>query len=81
MTGPSHNEKATQAYKLFTEGKTPVEVAIQLGLSEKEAYQILYGILEIKAPIRLISYLPGIKGKSILCSEAMQVSKKTRNNN
>jgi hypothetical protein len=33
----SHNEKATQAYKLFSEGKTPVEVAIQLNLSEKEA--------------------------------------------
>jgi len=24
----SHNEKATQAYKLFTEGKKPVELAI-----------------------------------------------------
>src|SRR5437763_6684956 len=32
----SPNEKATQAYKLFDEGKTPVEVAVQLGLSEKE---------------------------------------------
>ena len=31
------NEKATQAYKLFTERKKPVEVAIQLSLSEKEA--------------------------------------------
>jgi DNA-binding CsgD family transcriptional regulator/polyhydroxyalkanoate synthesis regulator phasin len=31
------NEKDTQAYKLFSEGKTPVEVAIQLNLSEKEA--------------------------------------------
>jgi polyhydroxyalkanoate synthesis regulator phasin len=31
------NEKATQAYKLFTEGKKPVEVAIQLNLPEKEA--------------------------------------------
>ena len=31
------NEKATQAYKLFIEGRKPVEVAIQLGLSEKEA--------------------------------------------
>ena len=32
----SNNEKATHAYKLFEE-KMPVEVAIQLGLSEKEA--------------------------------------------
>jgi cell division protein FtsB len=31
------NEKATKAYKLFSEGKKPVEVAIQLYLSEKEA--------------------------------------------
>ena len=31
------NEKATQAYRLFSEGKKPVEVAIQLSLSEKEA--------------------------------------------
>jgi DNA-binding CsgD family transcriptional regulator len=34
----SHSiEKATQAYRLFSEGKKPVEVAIQLNLSEKEA--------------------------------------------
>jgi hypothetical protein len=31
------NQKSTHAYKLFGEGKTPVEVAIQLNLSEKEA--------------------------------------------
>ena len=33
----SSNEKATQAHKLFSEGKKPVDVAIQLSLSEKEA--------------------------------------------
>jgi hypothetical protein len=33
----SHNEKATRAYKLFSEGKKPIEVAIQLDLSEKKA--------------------------------------------
>jgi DNA-binding CsgD family transcriptional regulator len=32
----SPNEKATKAYKLFNEGKKPVEVAIQLSLSEKQ---------------------------------------------
>ena len=31
------NEKSTQAYKLFREGKKPIEVAMQLGLSEREA--------------------------------------------
>ena len=36
--GKSHsNQKSTQAYKLFSEGKKPVDVAIQLSLSEKEA--------------------------------------------
>jgi hypothetical protein len=33
----SNNEKATKAYKLFDEGNKPVEVAIQLGLSERQA--------------------------------------------
>jgi len=33
----SSNKKATQAYKLFREGKKPAEVATQLSLSEKEA--------------------------------------------
>ena len=74
------NQKSTQAYKLFSEGKKPVDVAIQLNLSEKEATRYLYRILETKASIQFISYLPGIKGKSFLYPEAMQVSKKTRNN-
>jgi hypothetical protein len=33
----SPNEKATQAYKLYDEGKKPVDVAVRLGLFEKEA--------------------------------------------
>jgi DNA-binding CsgD family transcriptional regulator len=33
----SNNEKATQAYKLISEGKKPVEVAILLALSERQA--------------------------------------------
>ena len=31
------NQKSTQAYKLFSEGRKTVDVAIQLGLSEKKA--------------------------------------------
>src|SRR6476646_9368487 len=31
------NEKSTEAYKFFSEGRKPVDVAIQLNLSEKEA--------------------------------------------
>src|SRR5205823_10360946 len=42
------NEKATQAYKLFSEGKTPVEVAIQLSLSEKEATRYYTGYWKLK---------------------------------
>jgi DNA-binding CsgD family transcriptional regulator len=49
----SPNEKATQAYKLYSEGKRPVEVAIQLGLSERQAtkycreYWELTGLYEL----------------------------------
>jgi hypothetical protein len=37
----SSNEKATQAYKLFSEGKKPVQVAIELGLREGTSKQVL----------------------------------------
>jgi hypothetical protein len=49
----SPNEKSTKAYKLFDEGKKPVEVAVQLCLSEKEAtryyteYWRLKGLYEL----------------------------------
>src|SRR5919206_3334751 len=54
----SPNEKATQAYEFFSEGKTPVDVAVQLCLSEKEATRyytntILHRILEAKGPKRI----------------------------
>jgi hypothetical protein len=38
------NEKATQAYKLFSERKKPVDVAIQLNLSEKEVTRFYVGV-------------------------------------
>ena len=80
MADSQSNQKSTQAYKLFSEGNKPVEVAIELGLSEKEATRYLYRILETKGPIQFISDLPRIKGRSFLYPEAMQVSKKTWNN-
>ncbi|HET7285622.1 MAG TPA: hypothetical protein VFI70_13140 [Nitrososphaeraceae archaeon] len=52
----SPNEKSTQAYKLFNEGRKPVDMAIQLNLSEKEATRYfteywrlkhLYGLYDI----------------------------------
>ena len=42
------NQKSTQAYKLFSKGKTPVEVAIQLGLSEKQATRYCREYWELK---------------------------------
>jgi hypothetical protein len=42
------NQKSTQAYKLFSEGYKPVEVAIQLGLSERQATKYCREYLELK---------------------------------
>ena len=50
------NGRLPQAYEIFSEGKTPVEVAIQLSLSEKEAIRFyteywrlkrIYGLCQI----------------------------------
>jgi hypothetical protein len=47
--GSSHfNQKSTQAYKLFGKGKKPVEVDIQLGLSERQASKYCREYWEIK---------------------------------
>jgi hypothetical protein len=37
-------DKATQAYKLFSEGKKPIEVAIALGLDRKETIASYYSV-------------------------------------
>jgi hypothetical protein len=73
------NEKATQAYKLFTEGKKPVEVAIQLGLSEKEATRYLTEYWKLKHLYGLYHIYQESKG-NLSYHEAMQVTKKTSNN-
>jgi uncharacterized coiled-coil DUF342 family protein len=44
----SSNEKATQAYKLFSEGKKLSDVAIELGLREKEASKLFGEFLRLK---------------------------------
>src|SRR6188472_2055970 len=43
-----YNQKSTQAYKLFSEGYKPVEVAIQLGLPEKQATRYCREYWELK---------------------------------
>jgi hypothetical protein len=37
----SSNKKATQSYKFFSEGKSLIQVSIELGLKEKEASKLL----------------------------------------
>ena len=44
----SPNEKATKAYKLYDEGKKPVEVAVQLGLSERQVIRYCREYWELK---------------------------------
>jgi hypothetical protein len=44
----SHNEKATQAYRLFSEGKRLVEVSIELGLRENDASKYFHEYLRLK---------------------------------
>jgi hypothetical protein len=56
------NEKATQAYKLFSEGKKPVEVAIQLNLSEKEATRYYTEYWKLKRLYKLHSIYKELKG-------------------
>jgi hypothetical protein len=56
------NEKATQAYKLFDEGKKPVEVAIELGLSEKEVTRYYTEYWRLKSLYKLHSIYKESKG-------------------
>jgi len=42
------NQKATKAYKLFSEGKKPIEMAIQLGLSERQVTKYCREYWELK---------------------------------
>ena len=58
----SPNEKATQAYKLFSEEKKPVEVAIQLGLSEKEATRYYTEYWRLNHLYKLHSMYKELKG-------------------
>ena len=58
----SPNEKATQVYKLFSEGYKPVEVAIELGLSEKEAIRYYTEYWRLMHLYKLHSIYREIKG-------------------
>jgi chorismate mutase len=50
------NQKSTQAYKFFSEGYKPVEVVIQLGLSERQATKYCREYWELKG-LHELTYL------------------------
>jgi len=54
-------DKATQAYKLFSKGKTPVEVAIELGLGEKQTSRFFKEFWTLKHQHGLYSLYEEIK--------------------
>src|SRR6185437_9533250 len=49
----SNNEKATQAYKLFSEAKKPIEVAIELNLREGQVNKFFREFWKLKRQYRL----------------------------
>ena len=58
----SPNAKATLAYKLYDKGKKPVEVAVRLGLSEKEVTRSYTEYWRLKRLNELYSIYKEIKG-------------------
>ena len=56
-----NNEKATQAYKLFSEGKKSVQVAIELGLREKQVNKLYREFCKLKNLNELYEIYPQIE--------------------
>ena len=60
--GSSHsNQKSTQAYKLFSEGRKPVDVAIELGLREKQVNNFFRDFWKLKRMNKLYQICPQIE--------------------
>jgi hypothetical protein len=72
----SPNEKATKAYKLYDEGKKPVEVAVRLGLSEKEVTRYYTEYWRLKGQNELHSIYKEIKGDLSLILKLYRLSKR-----
>jgi hypothetical protein len=51
-------DKATQAFKLFSEGKKPIQVAIALGLDRKETMRLHRDVWKLKRYHNLLPILP-----------------------
>jgi DNA invertase Pin-like site-specific DNA recombinase len=56
----SPNEKATQAYRLFSEGKKPFEVAIELGIRETQVNKFFREFWKLKNLNELYEIYPQI---------------------
>jgi DNA-binding CsgD family transcriptional regulator len=54
------NEKDTQAYKLFSEGRKPLEVAIELGLREKQVNNLFREFWKLKRSNKKYLKIKGI---------------------
>src|SRR5689334_10419272 len=70
------NEKATQAYKLFTEGRKPVDVAIQLSLSEKEATRYYTEYWKLKRLYNLYDIYQETKGNLSYILKLCRIAKR-----
>ena len=57
----SHSNNATQAYKLFSEGKKPTQVAIELGLREKQVDKLYREFCKLKNLNGLYELYPQIE--------------------
>jgi hypothetical protein len=57
----SNNEKATQAYKLFSEGKKPFELAIELGIRKAQVNKFFREFWKLKNLNELYEIYPQIR--------------------
>jgi hypothetical protein len=57
----SNTEKATRAYKLFSEGKKPVQVAIELNLREGQVNKFFREFWKLKRLNQLYEIYPQIE--------------------
>jgi hypothetical protein len=71
---------STQAYRLYSEGKAPLEVAIALDLSESDAIKYYEEYLELKQMYELRMIYEEIGGNIVYFLELFRLSKKERIN-
>ena len=62
-----HEEASSKAYKLFSEGKTPVQVAITLNLGQPEVSKLYLEYWKLKRLHKLYSAYTELSGWSSRC--------------